>query len=212
MESAYSLSRSLRVEERHDGLGHVEPVDQVVQDGLRSGVLEEVRAVVHDQQRVRRGAPEAGRQVDRDWAVAPQRPAPHRQLHELAGAGVGVGHRPLGRLVARAEADRRGADRAVGELLVERVVEALDVVAAPELDLVVDPGALRQLEHEVPQVGVPQTAQREALGQPDDPLHDVHLVGLAAEQERAAAALDDGDLVPGEEAVDRRVRRAASAP
>ena len=68
VELAYSVSRSCGLQERDDGLGDVEPVDEVVEDGLHRGVLQEVAAVVHEQQRVRRGAPEPGRQVHRHRA------------------------------------------------------------------------------------------------------------------------------------------------
>ena len=44
----------LGVQEGDDRLGDVEPVDQVVEDRLGGGVLQEVRTVVHEQQRVRR--------------------------------------------------------------------------------------------------------------------------------------------------------------
>ncbi len=81
-------------------------------------------------------------------------------LGQLAGTGVGVGLGPVRRDVAVREAHRRRADRAVGQLRVERVVPALDVLAAADLDLVVDPRPRGQLQHQVPQVGAPQPAQR----------------------------------------------------
>jgi len=44
-------------------------------------------------------------------------------------------------------------------------------------------------------------AQRQVIGQPEDPVHEEHLVRLAPEQERAARPLDDRHLVPGQEPV-----------
>ena len=79
----------------------------------------------------------------------------------------------------------------------------LGVAAAAYLDLVVDPGALRELEREVPQVGAVQPTHRELLGQPDHALHQPDLVDVAAVQERAPRSLDDGYLVACQEPVDR---------
>ena len=59
-----------RVGERRDELGHVEPVDEVVEHRLGRRVLEEVAAVVDDQQRVPGRPAEPGRQVKRDASVA----------------------------------------------------------------------------------------------------------------------------------------------
>src|SRR6202044_1096785 len=67
--------------------------------------------------------------------------------------------------------------------------------------LVLDPGARGQLEHDVPQVGAVQPAQRQVIRQPEDPVDEEDLVGLAAVQERAAVTLDDGHLVPRQEAI-----------
>ena len=48
--------------------------------------------------------------------------------------------------------------------------------------------------------------------QPDDPLHEVHLVGLAAPQERAPVALDDRHLVAGRGTGRRRRRQRPALP
>ena len=47
-----------------------------------------------------------------------------------------------------------------------------------------------------------QPPKRQPVGQPEDPLHQVHLVSLAAEQERAASTLHDRHLVTRQEPVD----------
>ena len=53
-------------------------------------------------------------------------------------------------------------------------------------------------------------AHRHLLGQPDHALHEQHLVGVAAVQERAAGPLDDRHLVARQEPVDGlRVQRLA---
>src|SRR5262249_28999336 len=53
-------------------------------------------------------------------------------------------------------------------------------------------------------------AQRDAPGQPEDLVHQVDLVGLAAEQERAPGTFDDRHLIPREEpADDGRIERPA---
>ena len=88
------------------------------------------------------------------------------------------------------------------EVRVQRVVDPLALPAARHLQLVLDPGARGQLEHGVPQVGAVQPAQRQVIGQAEDPVDQEHLVRLAPVQERAPGALDDRDLVPGQEAVD----------
>jgi hypothetical protein len=114
-------------------------VDQVVQDGLHRGVLQEVPAVVHHQQRVQRGRPETRGEVERHVRVAAERPTAQRQLSQLSRPGVGIREHPVGRLVAGSEGQRRRTHRSVRPLLVEGVVEALVVVTASDLDLVLDP-------------------------------------------------------------------------
>src|SRR5690348_9599068 len=191
-----------RVHEGRDELGHVQPVDEVVQHRLRGRVLQVVTAVVHDQQRIPPGPPEPGGQVERHLRVPSQRPARHRELSQRPGPRLGIGPRPVRDLVPARVADRRAAHRAVRDPRVQRIVEALPVVAADHLQLVLDPGPVRQLEHRVPQVGAAEPAQRQVVGQPERAVHDEHRVGLAAEQERAPRALHDRDLVPGQEPVD----------
>ena len=78
----------------------------------------------------------------------------------------------------------------------------LDVLAAAHLELVVHPRARGQLQDDVPQVGAAEPAQRQPVGQPDDAVHEVHGVGVAAPQERAPVALHDRHLVAGQEPVD----------
>jgi len=48
---AYSTRRVARLRERHDQLGNLEPMDEVVEHGLQRRVLHEVGAVVHHEQR-----------------------------------------------------------------------------------------------------------------------------------------------------------------
>ena len=117
-------------------------------------------------------------------------------------AGVLVGLGPVRHLVSMREADRGTAQRAVGEMGIQRIVDALVLPVAPHLELVLDPGPVGQLEHDVPQVGAGDPAQRDAAGQSEDLMHQVNVIGLAAEQERAPGPLDDGNLVPGQETVD----------
>ena len=201
-----------RVGERGDDLGDVEPVDEVIKHGLGRRVRQVVAAVVHDQQRVTGGAAEPGRQVERHRAVAAQRPARHHRLDQRPGPRFRVGPRPVRYLVPVGVADRGTADRAVREPGVQRVVDPFAVAAARHLQLVLHPRALGQLEDGVPQVGAVQPAQPQVVGQPEDPVDEEHLVGLAPVQERAAGPLDDGDLMPRQEAVDGgRVERPAVA-
>jgi hypothetical protein len=89
----------------------------------------------------------------------------------------------------------------VRETGVQRVIDALALLAARDLKLVLDPRAVGQLQDDVPQVGAAQPPQRHALGQPKDLVHQVDLAGLAPVEEGAPGALDNRYLLPREEAV-----------
>jgi len=98
----------------------------------------------------------------------------------------------------------------VRETAVQRVVDDLALLAVRHFQLVLDPGALGQFHHDIPQVGAAQPAQRDAPGQPEDPVDEADLIGLTPVQERAAGALDDRCLVPSQETVDDiRLKRPA---
>src|SRR6478672_512074 len=182
----------------------VEPVDEVVEDGLHRRELEVVGAVVHDEQRVALRPVEAGRQVDLHRLVTPQGLAAELLLDEGAGAGLRVEGDPLGHAVADRRAHRRGPHRAVGQTGVERVVETLVVLPLADLDLVLDPGALGQHGRHGPEVGPPDPLERQRVRQTDDTVPHPHLVDVAAEEEGRPLALDDRAAVALEEAVDHR--------
>src|SRR5260221_11185660 len=99
-------------------------------------------------------------------------------------------------------ADRGAAERGVRETAVQRVVDPLALPVVRHLQLVLDPGAFGQFHDDVPQVGAAQPPQRNELGQPEDPVDEANLVDLAAVEECAAGALDDGYLVSRQETID----------
>ena len=195
----------LGMQERHDRLGDVSAVDEVVEYHLRGRVLQEFAAVMHHQQRIRLGAAEPSRQIQGHRTVALHRAALHDEFGEFAWCRVVIRKGPLGRDVASRKADRNSAEGAVRQLGVQGVVETLDVIAAAYLDLVVDARAFGHLEHEVPERRPSQPPHRESAGQAENPLRKVHLVRLAPKQEGAMAAFDDGNLVTGKEATHGRL-------
>src|SRR3712207_6740415 len=104
------------MEERHDCLGDLPAVDEVVENHLRSGVLQELTTVVDNQQRVRLGGTEPSWQVDGHRTVALQSEAVHDELGEFAWFRVVVRKGPVWGDVAVREADRDGAKRTVRPL------------------------------------------------------------------------------------------------
>ena len=54
-------------------------------------------------------------------------------------------------------------------------------------------------------VVAPNPPHRQTTGQAQNALRKMHLVGLAAEEERAVAAFDDGNLVSRQKAIHRRL-------
>ena len=57
----------------------------------------------------------------------------------------------------------------------------------------------------MPQRGLTDPPHRQPTGQAENPLGKMHLVGLAPEEERAVAALDDGNLVAGQKTINRHL-------
>jgi hypothetical protein len=94
------------IAERHDRLGDIEAVDEVIEHRVRRCVLQVIAAVVDDQQRVARRAPEPGRKIERHLGVAAQRSAWHRELDQRAMPGLRIRSRPVGHLVSVREANR----------------------------------------------------------------------------------------------------------
>jgi hypothetical protein len=90
----------------------------------------------------------------------------------------------------------------MGETAVQRVVDAVTLAAVRHFQLVLDSGAFGQFHDDVPQVSAVQPPQRNALGQPEDPVDEANLIGLAAVEKGTAGTLDDGYLVSGQETVD----------
>ena len=200
----YSLSRSPGRHEDRDERVDVEPVDEVVEDGLHRGELEVVGAVVDDEERIALRPVEARRQVDLHRLVAPQGLAVDLLLDEGARAGLGVVGDPVGHAVADGRAHRRRPHRAVRQARVERVVEALVVLALADLDLVLDPRPLGQHGRDGPEVGLADPLERQGIRQTDDAVAHPHLVDVAPVEEGRALALDDRAPVALDEAVDRR--------
>jgi hypothetical protein len=62
----------LRVQESRDSCGNLAAVDEVVENNLRRGVLQEVAAIVYYQQRIRRSATEPSRQIQGHLTIAVQ--------------------------------------------------------------------------------------------------------------------------------------------
>ena len=74
------------------------------------------------------------------------------------------------------------------------------MITAPDLQLVLHPGALRQLQHHRPQVGAAQPAQRDLLGQSED------VAGRGAgEKLKAEGRLADARLAKAEARAKARV-------
>src|SRR5579859_2540530 len=188
-----------RIDKSGHQLGHVEPVDEVVQHRLGRRVPQVVPAVVHDQQRIPRRTPEPRRQVHRHPRLTAQRAARHHHVHQRPRPCLGIGKRPLRHDVPVRVAHRRIADRAARQPRIERVVEPRPTPAAHHLQLIFHPGSGRQLQHRVPQVHTVHPAHRQVVRQPEDPVHHERLVRLAPEQERAARPLDDRHVVAGQE-------------
>ena len=89
-------------------------------------------------------------------------------------------------------------------LWIQRIVETLDMLPASDFDLVVDPRSLRNPKYDVPQRGLSHSPHRQPGRQAENSLHEVHLVGLTAEEEGAVAAFDDRNFATCEETVDCR--------
>ena len=129
-----------------------------------------------------------------------------RVLDDLTRSSLGVRQTPVGDGVPRRGTHRTRPEGSMRDLGVERVVDVFGaVVAVDDLELVLHPRAFGHLGRDVPEVGVPDPAQPERVGQTHHPMADHDLVGLAAPQERRSGAFDDGRTVALEEPVDDRV-------
>jgi hypothetical protein len=89
-------------------------------------------------------------------------------------------------------------------LRIQRIIDALDVLSAPDLDLVVDPRSLWYFEDDVPQRGRGNPPHGQSTRKAEDSLGEVYLVGLTPEEEGAVAAFNTRDFATCEEPVDRR--------
>src|SRR5207342_2273788 len=105
------------------------------------------------------------------------------------------------RYVAERKAHRNCAKWTVRMLWIQRIVETLDMLAASDFDLVVDPRSLRNPEDDVPQDGPSHPPHRQPGRQAENSLGEVHLVGLTPEEESAVATFDDRNFATCEEAV-----------
>src|SRR5258708_1777613 len=133
---------------------------------------------------------------------AAQRTARHNEVGKGPWARRRIRLRPLRYLIPAGVADRGTAQRAVRETAVQRVVDALALPVVRHFQLVLDPGSFGQFHDDVPQVGAVQPPQRNALGQPEDPVNEANLIDLAAVGKCAAGALNDGDLGSPQETID----------
>ena len=80
------------------------------------------------------------------------------------------------------KADGDSSEGTVRQLGVQRVVEAIGVLAAAYLELIVDAGAFGRFEHDVPQRGRGYLPHGHPIGQPENPLRKMHLVGLTSKR------------------------------
>ena len=194
-----------RAREHDDRVGDLEPVGEVVEDRAHRRVAQVVVAVVDDQQRVAAAALEPGRHVQAE-AAAPERARVEEDLVEPARRRGAIVADPLGHLVAGAVGDRVGPERIAGQGLVERILDPLAVAVADDLELVLDPRPGRQLHRQVPDVGVGDPGQRLRRRQAEDPVLEVHGLGVAAPDERDRRADHDRELVAPEPGVDGLAR------
>ncbi len=85
--------------------------------------------------------------------------------------------------------------------LVERIADEAPLAAADDLDLVLDARLQGNLELQEPQLALADALEGLARGQPEDPVAQVNLVGLAPEREGGTGPCHGRERMLGEERV-----------
>ena len=168
-------------------------VDEVVRR-LLEGVAEAVELLEHLDRRARLVGVLRARELELYRGHAPVGEQLLRRLQHL-------------RLVALAVDHRVGAEWVARGVLVERVADQLAAPVAHHADLVLHPGAARQVDLQGPRVAAAEPAERQLARQPVDPVVQRDLLRLAAVEEGHVAAVDMRER----RARDHRVERAAAA-